>query len=115
VDVYACSCLACQRQSGSAFSYAALFPQAAVTVTGERRTWRHNGDSGRWIETAFCPTCGTTLCFTCEGLPGVAGINVGALADADFARPARVFWASRRHRWLAFPADVPLIETQDGG
>jgi hypothetical protein len=32
--VYACSCLACQRGSGSAFSYAAIYPEDAVTVAG---------------------------------------------------------------------------------
>ena len=58
VTVYGCSCIDCQRKSGSAFSYAAMFPSAAVTIAGERKTWRHNGDSGRWIENIFCPTCG---------------------------------------------------------
>lgn len=37
-DVYACSCADCQRKSGSAFTYAALYAESAVTIAGEHRT-----------------------------------------------------------------------------
>jgi hypothetical protein len=114
VTVYGCSCVACQRKSGSAFSYAAMFPGAAVTIAGERKTWRYNGDSGRWIENIFCPTCGIAVGFHSEGMPGLTGISVGCFADPDFAPPLRLYWASRRHRWLTFHADLTLLDTQDG-
>jgi len=35
--VHACSCLDCQRGSGSAFSYSAFFPDSAVQVAGAKR------------------------------------------------------------------------------
>jgi hypothetical protein len=114
VAVYACSCLNCQRKSGGAFSYAAMFPSAAVTIAGERKAWRHSGDSGRWIENMFCPTCGTAVAFHGEGLPDLTGIAVGCFADPDFTPPLRLYWASRRHRWLAFHNDLTLLDTQDG-
>jgi hypothetical protein len=110
--VHACSCLSCQRTSGGAFSYSAFYPASAVTVTGERTVWRHHGDSGRWVEGDFCPICGVTLCFRVEAYPGIIGIPVGCFADPDFARPERLYWASRRHRWLQFPDSIELIETQ---
>jgi len=31
LDVYLCSCTACQRGTGTAFSYAAIFPESAVS------------------------------------------------------------------------------------
>ena len=37
LEVYLCSCTDCQRGSGSAFSYAAIFPESAVSIAGERR------------------------------------------------------------------------------
>jgi hypothetical protein len=114
VTVYGCSCVACQRKSGSAFTYAAMFPSAAVTVTGERKRWRYTGDSGRWIENFFCPTCGVAVGFLSEGMPDMTGISVGCFADPDFAPPLRLYWASRRHRWLAFDNDLTLLDTQDG-
>jgi hypothetical protein len=36
-EVYVCSCLNCQRESGSAFSYGAIYPEAAVSIAGERK------------------------------------------------------------------------------
>ena len=114
VTVYGCSCAACQRKSGSAFTYAAMFPSAAVTVTGARKTWRYAGDSGRWIENFFCPTCGVAVGFLSEGMPELTGISVGCFADPDFAPPLRLYWASRRHRWLTFHNDLTLLDTQDG-
>jgi hypothetical protein len=112
VDVYLCSCLDCQRGTGSAFSYAALFPESEVTIAGERRRYESRGDSGRAIESSFCPTCGTAVIFRAEGLQGVVGVPVGCFADPRFAKPSKMFWASRRHRWLDLPAEISLIETQ---
>ncbi len=112
--VHACSCLSCQRRSGGAFTYSAFYPAAAVNVAGERTVWRHHGDSGRGSESEFCPTCGVTVCFRVDANPGIIGIPVGCFADPDFARPERLYWASRRHRWLRLPDGIELIETQPG-
>jgi hypothetical protein len=112
--VYGCSCLDCQRKSGSAFSYAALFRSDAVTIAGEHKTWRRNGDSGRWIDSLFCPTCGISVGFRSEGMPGLTGIPVGTFSDPDFLPPGRLYWASRRHHWLALPTGLTLLDTQDG-
>lgn len=112
--VYACSCLSCQRKSGSAFTYAAMFPSAAVTIDGPCKTWRNTGDSGRWVETMFCPTCGVGIGFHAEGLPEMTGVAVGCFADPDFAPPVTMYWASHRHRWFGLAADLDVQETQDG-
>lgn len=112
VDVYLCSCLKCQRGTGSAFSYAALFPESAVTIAGEQRHYESRGDSGRAIDSSFCPICGTAVAFRAEGLPGVTGVPVGCFADPNFAKPSKLFWASRRHHWLDLPADIAEIDTQ---
>ncbi len=105
-DVYACSCLNCQRETGSAFSYGASFPEAAVSIAGERRVWRRQADSGRWIETEFCPTCGVAVIYRLELLPGTIGVSVGCFADPDFAKPKELYWAERRHHWLQFPEGI---------
>jgi hypothetical protein len=114
VEVYLCSCTDCQRGSGSAFSYAAIFPESAVSIAGESRQYRQQGDSGRFVDSFFCPTCGTAVLFRAEGLLGTLGVPVGCFADPSFARPSKLFWASRRHHWLELPASIALIETQPG-
>ena len=65
--VYACSCRECQRGSGSAFSYAAIYPEQAVTVVGKPTLFRQRADSGRLTESSFCPVCGVTVSFRAEG------------------------------------------------
>jgi hypothetical protein len=111
-DVYACSCAACQKRSGGAFAYAALYPEGSVTVVGDYKTWAQSGDSGRLIETSFCPNCGVTVFFHAQGLPGLIGVPVGCFADPGFAKPARLYWASRKHAWLDLGGDIPKVETQ---
>lgn len=72
--IYACSCLACQRGSGSAFSYAAIYPEDAVTVAGRASYYLQRGDSGRLTESSFCPVCGVTVCFRAKAMPGMIGL-----------------------------------------
>jgi hypothetical protein len=112
VAVYLCSCRDCQRRSGSAFTYAALFPESDVTVAGEQKTLCRHGDSGRFIENHFCPACGVSVFFLAEGMPGLVGIAAGCFADPDFAQPSRLYWASRHHRWLGLPDHIAKEETQ---
>ena len=112
LSVDACSCGNCQRLSGSVFTYSGFWPAAAVTVAGARGAWRYHGDSGRWIETDFCPTCEVTVCFRGQARPGIVGIAAGCFAEPAFPPPERVFWASRHHRWLTFPDGIELQPTQ---
>lgn len=100
-SIYACACEECQRATGTAFSYRAVYVDEAVArVDGERRTWRRTGDAGRWVEQTFCPTCGTLLFMTGEGLPGAVSVSVGCFTDPAFVRPATLFRARRRHHWF---------------
>ena len=100
--INACSCLQCQSRSGSAFSYTAFYPDAAVTITGEIAMWQTKG---------FCPICGCHILNRPETLPGLAGIPVGAFRDPAFARPDRFFWSQNKHKWVTLPPDLPTIET----
>jgi len=111
-DVYACACRDCQRSSGTAFSYAAMFPESAVTIEGEWREYRHHSDSGRFVDSYFCPNCGAGVLFRAEGLPGTLGVPVGCFADPSFTQPATLYWASRRHHWLELSDAIALVDTQ---
>ena len=110
--VYVCSCVGCRQIRGSAFPYAAIFPEAAVTIAGESRCWPHRGESGRLTEHHFCPTCGSTLYFRNEGLPGMVGVSAGCFAERDFPAPKTAYWSSRRHAWVAMPEGTKEVESQ---
>ncbi len=111
LEVYACSCLNCQIESGGAFTYGAVYPEAAVLIAGERKTWRRKADSGRWVESDFCPTCGVSVSYRMEALPEVIGVEAGCFGDPEFAKPEKLYWAHRRHRWLELPEGIELVET----
>ncbi len=116
--VYLCACRACQIKSGSAFTYAALFAESDVTLSGAHKAWRHTGDSGGWIETHFCPLCGATVFFYAEGFARIVGVPVGCFAEeADTARdaaltPSRVYWAERKRDWVRGPEGVEEVGRQ---
>ena len=115
VTVYSCSCVNCQRKSGSVFTYAAVFPSAAVTL--RRRA------QGLAAHRRFRPLDREHVLPDLrhhgrlplpKAVPGMTGMPVGCFADPDFAPPLRLYWASRRHRWLTFHNDLTLLDTQDG-
>lgn len=105
VRVSVCHCLDCKKRSGSAFSYQARWPEADVVLRGEWRVWRTVGDSGNWAEFRFCPTCGSTLAFVIEALPGMVAVPVGCFADPSFQAPDFSVYESRKHGWVEVTGD----------
>lgn len=106
VRVSVCHCLDCQKRSGSAFSAQARWPDAQVTLTGERREWETVGDSGRKARFLFCPTCGSTLAYVIEALPGLTAVATGAFADPAFPPPAFSVFENRKHPWVEITGAV---------
>lgn len=105
VRVSVCHCLECQKRSGSAFAVQARWPDAQVALAGEFRTWSQQGDSGTVARFRFCPTCGATLVYASEGMPGLTAVAVGAFADPGFPAPQYSVWEERKHGWVAVSAD----------
>jgi len=95
-----CHCLNCQKRSGSSFAAQARWPDEAVTWAGEFRTWTAPGEPGKQATFRFCPTCGSTVGFQAEGLPGLTAIAVGAFADPAFPPPVYSVYEERKHGWV---------------
>lgn len=110
--VHACSCFACQRETGSVFSYCAVFPKRAVSFNGQPKFWRRTVASGRWLESIFCPICATTVMWRSEHSPKSVGVAAGCFADPDFPAPTMMCWTARAHRWLAPPQGVELFQKE---
>lgn len=103
-----CHCLDCQRRTGSLFSVAAFYPRERVRVAaGEAASFRRPSASGFDVTFHFCPRCGSTLWWTPERLPHLAGVAAGAFADPDFPMPQQAVWTKDRHHWLRLPEDIP--------
>ena len=106
--VSSCHCLACQRRTGALFGSTSFFKRSqVVSIEGEHRTWRRQGDSGRFLTFHFCPTCGSNVFWDSERMPDMLSVAVGAFADPDFPAPSRTVWTENKHGWLPLPAAIP--------
>lgn len=83
-----CHCFDCRRHHGALFHASAIFPQDAVTITGEPAEY-----AGRH----FCRTCGSSV-FSRSGAE--VEINLGSLDATDQFTPTYELWTVRRERWL---------------
>ena len=94
-----CHCLDCRKFHGALFHASAIFPEDAVTVSGETHDYQ-----GRH----FCPRCGSSV-FNRSG--DEVEVNLGALDAPDQLQPTYESWTVRRESWLP---DFPLAEHYRG-
>ncbi|MCC2974204.1 GFA family protein [Massilia sp. IC2-476] len=89
-----CHCLDCRKHHGALFYAAAIFPQDAVTVSGETRSYANRH---------FCPRCGSSVFAQSED---EIEVHLGALDAPDQLVPSYENWIIRRESWLPpFPLE----------
>jgi hypothetical protein len=87
-----CHCMDCRKHHGALFFAAAIYPRAAVTVTGATASFRNRH---------FCPRCGSSVF---AGGEDEIEVHLGALDAPDRLTPTYECWTLRREAWLpAFP------------
>lgn len=93
--VAVCHCLDCRKHHGAVFYAAAIFPAAAVTVSGE---------TGNYKGRAFCQTCGSSVLARAGA---EVEVYLGTLDAPDRFVPDYESWVVRREGWLpAFTGTV---------
>ncbi len=98
-----CHCLDCRKHHGALFYAAAIFPQAAVSITGETSEY-----AGRH----FCPRCGSSVFARSAD---EIEVSLGALDAPDQLTPTYESWTLRREAWLpAFPLAHRYARDRDG-
>jgi hypothetical protein len=88
-----CHCLDCRKHTGAVFGSSAIFPLAAVAISGPTSEYR-----GRH----FCPTCGSSV-FARTG--DEIEVQLGSLDAPNQYTPTYENWVIRREHWLP-PFDV---------
>ncbi len=83
-----CHCLDCRKHHGALFYAAAIFPEDAVRIEGETKSFR-----GRH----FCPDCGSSV-FARFG--DEVEVLLGAFDAPDQFAPSYENWTLRREAWL---------------
>lgn len=98
-----CHCLDCRKHHGALFYAAAIFPQAAVSITGETHAY-----AGRH----FCPRCGSSVfAHSADEIE----VSLGALDAPDQLTPTYESWTLRREAWLpTFPLAHRYTRDRDG-
>jgi hypothetical protein len=102
-----CQCERCQRQSGSAFLIATVFPREAVSFErGELKTFAVLDGEGSGLYRHFCPTCGSAVMITLDRYPGISSMMGGTLDDRSRLKPTFSLWCSSAQPWLTLPPEI---------
>jgi hypothetical protein len=95
------------------FGNQAFFKREQITsISGTSTQFTRLSDAGRPVTFRFCPTCGSTVSWEAEALPGLIAVAVGSFADPTFAAPELSVWERRRHDWVA-PLSDSAIQHSD--
>jgi hypothetical protein len=107
-----CHCTECQRHSGGAFGMSMLVMASNVTVNGELKSFARTSDSGRKVESYFCPECGTRIYTIPSQAPGMLSLKPGTLDDTSGLRPGLHVWTSSKQDWYEVPHGAKQHERQ---
>ncbi|MGB1799532.1 MAG: GFA family protein [Gammaproteobacteria bacterium] len=111
--VAVCSCLECQRRTGSVIGVSAYFSRAAiVSKSADTSEYTRVSEGGKRVDAFFCQSCGTTVWWEADFLTDHIGIAVGCFADPEFPQPLISVWEKTKHRWLKFSWPALSCEEQ---
>jgi hypothetical protein len=102
-----CQCRDCQRNTGAGHSAVAVFPSAALKVTGSVTEHLRTADSGVQKRKGFCAICGSPLYNQPQNVPDMIGVYVGTLDDPSSFKPQVVMFAARGHDWDLLDPALP--------
>uniref|UniRef100_UPI0038995AFA GFA family protein n=1 Tax=Devosia algicola TaxID=3026418 RepID=UPI0038995AFA len=110
--MFVCSCLDCQRASGTGHSCLAMVRAGDVATTGTVRTYDLTAESGGTVSRSFCPNCGTPIFGKSSRAPDIVMLPVGVFAqDADWFSPQHQIFARSHHDWDAMGAAIARHHT----
>jgi hypothetical protein len=107
-----CHCSFCQRRTGSAFGIGVFFRDEDVEfISGDLKAYEHRSDeTQRWLRMQFCSTCGNTLTWTVEALPGMRAIAGGTFDDPNWLELSRHVWTRSAQKWVPIPDGVERFD-----
>jgi hypothetical protein len=113
ISLVACHCTECQRQSGSAFGMSLVVRKTDFALSGNVKVFRRIAESGKAVDCAFCPECGTRVYHEPERMNGMAvNVRAGTLDDTSALAPVAHAWTKSKQPWFAVPEGVTEFEEQ---
>jgi hypothetical protein len=95
-----CHCRSCQRYTGSAFEPLMVFPNEAVKVQGDLKTYDDKADSGKFVHRRFCANCGSGVIAEADAMPGVTLVLAGSLDDPSLFKPSMEIFCASAQPWI---------------
>lgn len=106
-----CHCTDCRKASGAPMVHWALFPQTALTVSGEPANYASSPGTTR----QFCAGCGTSLFYWNESLfPGQVDVQAATLDDPSALPPGIHIQMADAGDWVAGMAELPKFDRYPG-
>ena len=109
VRSFQCQCRDCQRDTGAGHASVAVFPRAAMRITGDAIENLRIADSGAEKRKGFCGNCGSPLYNKPQNVPDLIGVYVGTLDDPSGFKPQIVMYASQGHSWDHLDPALPKV------
>lgn len=102
-----CHCEDCRRSTGAPVSTLVGYKTDEVEYFGkEPRRYR----SSAGVTRAFCGTCGASISYEDERLPGEIHLHTGLFEDPEAFPPLIHSWYSQAISWLHLQDELPRYE-----
>lgn len=108
ISMFQCACMNCQKASGSGHSSVVILPDAAVTISGQTKSFMRPADSGATFTRHFCPECGTTMHAQSSRAPAFRIVPAGLFAGQnDWFVPNQLIFARSQAGWDLIDQHIP--------
>ncbi|HEV7345174.1 MAG TPA: GFA family protein [Devosia sp.] len=116
VSMLMCSCLDCQRATGSGHASVAIVPAPAFTMEGDPKSFARSSDSGATFTRHFCGECGTPLFGQSSRAPDIRMVPVGFFAGQNaWYEPNQLIFARSQQAWDLVADHLPRHDTYRQG
>lgn len=106
-----CSCLDCQKASGTGHSSVAIVAATALSVRGAPKSFNRPSDSGAIFTRHFCPDCGTPIYGRSSRAPDMRMVPIGLFAgNSDWFAPGQLIFARSHQEWDEIAEAMPRHE-----
>jgi hypothetical protein len=106
-----CWCRDCQHLASNG-TVNAIFPTAAIEITGDLTAYVSTAASGNQVRRRFCARCGSHLFADSTGRPQLTVVRIGTLDDPSAITPRANIWSSSAPAWACLDPALERIERQ---
>ena len=105
-----CHCKDCQKVTGSGKATIVMFPESAVSISGDFQQFGVVGSDGSHVNRGFCPRCGSQMFTHIDEMPGLIFIKAGTMDDSSWVEVSLNCWESTASPWSPADGNLPGSE-----